>query len=633
MNFLMILTLILPLLSFFYTRWLPDKYLSNHKWLMTVGLAASNLVAIGIFGIIFLVNAAEFVQTYSVTWWKIAGHFFTMSLTLKPFTGLLLASWAASSLFFTILLSTVYFEPKTFRKSLMNLSLSTFAINGFILTNDLLTLLFFWALLDLCAYWIRSRNCDDIFERRAIHYLTIFENLLLLLAVYALFKTSSTSQIDAILVKIGGGEISVVQLLFSGVLIALVGIIRIIQPWLCSNSGEVLKAQPGDELIIYSGIIPSGLFLIAKLLPVIPSFLLIGLVITSGVIFLIGTLAIVAKRDFIQFLRLNTILQMSLIILTYSINAVALGAFFLIGFLALNLLLIIFICDFQPVSATGEAVRSSGSALIVPVRIVLLFGLIGLPFTMTCNARLLLLETVSLFGIAGSASRSFLMGMTGALFLLNTLVVFRLFLVTGALRPASRKTSPPSPMLQWFAGGLSILCLYPFYTFPRLNPLTTVLNGMALFSSEPTLGPRAENLPIVIVYTGLLLAGLTTGFIFSKYLNINGLMARINNYRTGLRTWFQTTLHRYLAVTTQKAARFDTVLLPEFGFIMTKHFNRVVNTFNRLNDKCARRFIQLEAVPTAFSERIFQRIQQLKFYNLILIVLLILSITILICII
>jgi hypothetical protein len=59
------------------------------------------------------------VQTSALPWYKIGGYILSISLTINPLSGLVLAMWSAGSLLFSILITTAYFDKTTFRENLL----------------------------------------------------------------------------------------------------------------------------------------------------------------------------------------------------------------------------------------------------------------------------------------------------------------------------------------------------------------------------------------------------------------------------------------------------------------------------------------------------------------------------------
>ncbi len=632
MNLLMTALLILPMYSYCTTHWLPDKYLLKYRWLATIGLVVSGLIGIGLLIVIHLINSPEFVQTSALPWYKIGGYILSISLTINPLSGLVLAMWSTGSLLFSILITTAYFDKTTFRENLLNLSIGTLAANGFILTNDLLTLLFFWALTDLAAYRILSGSKYSISSKRTSNTLTILGNLGLLLAVTALFKSNASLRLDAISAQIIAGDIPPDQLLLPGIMIGLVSLSRIFQAWDISRNSEGAHLRPSDELIQFSGLIPAGLLLIIKLLPVLtpssPALLFFG---GGGAVIISGIL--MAQPDLKHFIHLNTVLQLCLSLIAIGIGAVTLSTYILIELSILNPLLIILTRDLQNLRESYPENFYHDSALPLPIRILLLSGLIGFPLTLTFNVRLLLLNLISIFSSAGTAGRTILLILIGLIFFQSTVAIFRLFLISGVLRPVLRKSEPLPAILLWTSTGLAVLGLFPFFTLPQLNPLNLSLNGMSLLEHYPGTIPLPKfqtiNQPLLITYFSLLLIGLLTGFILSKYQLFDAVISRFTAFQTNLIARGNLFINNTVQTILRKIVRFDTQALPKLGSMMT---SLSLNYPGRHPKVTSNQATQLETSSVTLLSKILIFLRRVNLPALILLALLILII-ILLCII
>ncbi|MFA7709698.1 MAG: proton-conducting transporter membrane subunit [Candidatus Neomarinimicrobiota bacterium] len=631
MNTLMILLLILPIISYLTSCWLRDKYLLNYRWLSGAGLIFSSLVGIGLFVILRLINDAGYVRTISHTWLTFSSHSFLISLTLNNFSALMLALWAAGSLVIVTLISTNYFDPHTYRDNSINLSIATLAINGLLITNDLLGLLLFWALLDMCAYRILIRNDYNPSQNRTADFLTITSHLSLIIATFILLSISGTFRIDLILDSIESGAIFTGRLFWPGIMIILAAIFRILHHAFREKPDNRQITRLSDDFIIFSGLLPAGVFLLIKMLPVLPTVCLKGLILFGGLSALIALIIHLTKSDFRQFMRLNTIVQIGLLFMTIGLGAVQVSVFLLIVFFIVDVLLIVLIRDFN---ATSEP---SGFSINLPIRLIIWFNLIGLPLTLAFNIRFLLLQAIFVNSGAGSTFLAFTIGLLGAIFFLNGAVMLRLFLTTNAYKPRRRKNAPVATLTHWIIAIIAVESLYPFFTLPVLNPLTTQLRDMYLYVIQPVESGLPDyslsQINSIIIYAATVVTGMAFGFILTNYSNTSALGRQLIIINEFMRNRIVQPLAVVVRKFASKLLGFDSVLIPACGIRAVKLFLRSTTYLNRLNERCARRLAKLENVPAKLTDRIFQRAQSTKFLNISGIVLLILLIIIVICII
>ncbi|MFH1213079.1 MAG: hypothetical protein V1681_03260 [Candidatus Neomarinimicrobiota bacterium] len=639
MNFLLILLLSLPAFSYLVFLCVPDNKLVKYKLPSTLILVIANLVGVGLFIILLLINDAEYSRTIAITWLQIAENSFTVSVTLNNYSALLLALWAIGSLIFTVLISTERFDPRTFRESLANLSIAGFVMNGLILANDFLLMLFFWALLDFCTHRIYLKSERTSPDRRLADGLTIGGILLLILTAFILYSLANTFQIDLIVNGITSGKIRAGQLLIPGIFIALIGAIRIYQSSLKCGSSQ----DASDEFIVNAGLIPSGLILLVKLYPILTSFCLNILAIGGGIGAILLTLALLTQNDFRQFIRLNTLIQISLLLIVLGIGALPVAAFLLIAIFITNYLLICLIrldpsiLKVAPGTADNDSGQNTLSGGFI-VRLATLFIVTGLPLTMVFNAKILIFNTVLANPDYSEVSRIIVTGLIGLVLLLNVAAIFRIFLMTGALKLSHPpKTVTHSLISRLIVAGLIVVSLYPIYTLPQYNPLTIDLNLRDLFINNPMSGEvttqAATDFTPMVVYLAIILIGILTGFLFKKYLKGAKLEYMLAAVKSGLRKHSLIPVIQCSNVAARRMAWFDKTLIPDLGARLVKFAEFTVRFINRLNAGGAREMIRIQEGPNRLAEQLFQKIQRMKFYNLILISLIILTIIVLICII
>ena len=639
MNFLLILLLSLPALSYLIFLCVPDNKLVKHKLPASLILVIADLVGVGLFIILLLINDAEYSRTIAITWLQIAENSFSVSVILNNFSALFLALWAIGSLIFTVLISTERFDPHTFRESMANLSIAGFVMNGLILANDFLLLLFFWALLDFCAHRIYLESEHTGSDRRFAEGLTIGGILMLTLTAFILFSMAHTFRIDLILNAISSGKIGTRQLLIPGVFIVLIGAIRIYQSSLrCGSSQDV-----SEEFIVNAGLIPSGLILLVKLYPALTQFCLIVLAIGGGVGAIMLTLTLLAQNDFRQFVRLNTLIQISLLLMVLGIGALSIVAFLLIAIFIMNYLLICLI-RLDPSAlkvAPGTAANDSGQVTLTGnfiIRLAALFIVTGLPLTIAFNARILIFDSVLANPGYSEVTRIIVTSLIGLVLLLNVAAIFRIFLTTDALKLSRPpKTATDSLINRLVVAGLIVVSLYPIYTLPRLNPLTIDLNLRDFFVNHPVPGEvttqAATDFTPAVVYLAIILIGILTGFLFKKYLKAVKLEYMLTAVKSGLRKHSLIPAIHSSNVVARRVAWFDKTLIPDLGIRLVKFAESTVRFISRLNADGAREMTHIQEGPNRLAEQLFQKIQRMKFYNLILISLIILTIIVLICII
>jgi len=626
----MILLLILPVLSYLTLHWLTDKYLLNHRWLSGSALIISNLCGIGLFIIFCLINEVGYVRTISSTWLTIANHSFLISLTFNNFSAWILALWATGSLILITIISTSDFDPRTYRENMFNLSISVFAVNGLLLANDFLLILWFWATLSLSVYRILFRIAYNSSNHHLSNGLIFTSFLILVLAVVLLFSITGSFQIDTIVAQLASGAIVSRQMIWPAIMIILAVVLMISQLVLHQKPDNRVIIQPSDEFIMFCGLMPSGLFLLIKLLPILPVICTHALTIMGGLSALIALIIHLTKSDFSQFIRLNTVVQISLILIAIGVGYVSVSIFLLISLFIINILSIILIRDFKSV------VEPDGFSITLPIRVIVWFNLIGLPLTLVFNARLQILQAIFSNPGLNPIMTMIAIGLLGAIFFLNSAVMFRIFFMTNAYKPVRRKNSPVVPLMHWIAAGVAIASLYIFYTFPILNPLITKFNDLLLYRIYPVDNSLQDysliRLKSLIIYTSTIGIGLVFGFILTKYIKVDKLALRLNNWNKSLQNHLLQPIANLTHNTARKAVRFDTVLMPTGEARTWKFLQRIVAYFSCLNDHCSRQLAGLEGISIKLTNKLLEKSQQIKFVNIIGIVLLILLIIILICI-
>jgi len=639
MNLMMIMLLVLPIISIAVLHWFPDKYLPRHKWIPAIFPVIYNLIGVAIFIIIRLTDTPDYHHLVNIPWFRLPGVSYYFSLSLNPYSGWFLALWSGGNLLFTFLTATAYFKINTYRRSLIHLCLSALAVNGFILTNDLLSVIFFWTLLDICAYLIVAGDRNVFNEHRQSFFQSLSANLLLLLATLSLLKVSGTYQIDLIISQLQSGVIGRDRILLPGILIIISGLLRILQPWLSRNNwmsndnfvntDSDSWSSPGDDFCVYYGLIPSGLLLIIKSSQLFTTFCLHSLWVAGFILAIIISAIIFKQTDFKRFIRLNLLLQIALVLIALGIKAIALSMFLIFGLLTTTILLIIFNRDYQ----TGLLYEAEpGSALMFPIRIVMLMNLIGFPLTANFNTRLLLFGSTA-YQNNGTNPNLLLGGATGLILWMLSASIFKLFLHTHALEPIRRKTPALSPAVQWTAGTLALISLFPMITFPDFNPLTIVLRNSDLFVLKPAVVWQNGVLSLAIVYIGLMLFGLLTGFLVNKYMPSIDIFNLFSGFFSNLKDRIRFVIDEYAMSIARKLVRFDMIVASDLSLKIKNNCNHAIAKATQFNNLIANKFNRLETVPAALSENLFWRIRQIQFNLLILIALLILSVVILICII
>ncbi|HPN74040.1 MAG TPA: hypothetical protein PK386_01950 [Candidatus Marinimicrobia bacterium] len=628
MNILIILLLLFPICSYLLTRCLPDKYLLNRRWLSILFLVISGLIGLGIFIVLLLINMPDYVQRISWTWANIAGHSLQISLLLNNFSGLLLALWALGSLIFAILTATDFFSPDHFRENITNLALGTLAVNGLILANDFLSLIFFWALIDLIIYRVVFRKINKASESYFPDIMVIGGHILLILVAFSLFKICGTFRFDLIIEEVLSGKVDPQQLILPGSMLILVGILRIYSPFFRYQFNSQTKMPISDEFILFCGLMPSGLFLVLKLFPIMPQIFLTGLMIFSGISVLIFLIIHLAKTGFNQLLHLNTIFLISLLIITIGLGTFPISASLLFILFMTNFMLIILAQDFQPMS------DSANFSIALPFRLIAWLSLIGLPISLAFNTRLLLLQASLTLSSNKPIHGTIISALLVLNYFLNVVVVFRIFLKSGWYEPKHRKIDRVTPLTHCIIAGISIVCLYLFFTLPNFNPLTTELRFFPLFSiqgSQP-LDYSQFSSNSLIIYSAILLIGLVVGFITAKYFKAEKFSRWLTEFSLDFRRYSMIPVANFSQVVARKIGHFDTVLFSRVSQSLMQTARTVILFINRINGIGAQQITKLKEVPEKYLNRILDGIFNLKFQVLIGIVLSILIITVLICI-
>ncbi|MFH1214742.1 MAG: hypothetical protein V1681_11680, partial [Candidatus Neomarinimicrobiota bacterium] len=344
-----------------------------------------------------------------------------------------------------------------------------------------------------------------------------------------------------------------------------------------------------------------------------------------------------------QFIRLNTLIQISLLLIVLGIGALPVAAFLLIAIFITNYLLICLIrlessaLMVQPNASDDDSwqVTLSGNFII---RLATLFIVTGLPLTMAFNAKILIFDTILANPGYSEVSRIIVSGLIGLILLLNIAAIFRIFLVTDALQLSRQpKAVTDSLITRLVVAGLIAVSLYPIYTLPRLNPLTIDLNLRSFFINNPVSGEvttqAVTDFTPAVVYMGIILIGILTGFLLKKYLKAAKLEYMLVAVKSGLRKHSLIPVIQSSNAVARRIAWFDKTLIPDLGARLMKFAESAVRFINRLNADSARELTRIQEGPNRLAEQLFQKIQRMKFYNLILISLIILTIIVLICII
>jgi len=629
MNILMILLLLLPILSYLIAQWLTSEYLLNRRWLSVLFIIISGLVGFGIFIVLLLINTPDYVQTISIVWANIARHSMPLSLSLNNLSGLILALWAMGSLIFTILIATDYFDPNSFRENLANLSLGVLAVNGLILANDFLLFIFFWALIDFSIYRIIFRKLDKTDDTCLPNFMVIGGHIWLMLAALSLFKISGTLRFDLIFDDVLVGKISTQQLILPGSMLVLAGIFRTYSPFFRFQLNSQEKAPISNEFILFCGLMPSGAFLLLKLFPIVPQICINGLMILSGIIALIFLIVYLARTDFNQFLHLNTIFQISLIIITIGLGSLTTSAYLVFILFMTNFMAIILIQDFQP---TSDSVNFS---IALPIRLIIWLSLMGLPISLAFNSRLRLLQISSAFSTNEAILQTIITVILILSYFINVVLMFRTFLITSSFKPKRRKTFRVAPLTHWIICGMGIFCLSPFFTLPYFNPLTTELRFLPLFSNNGVQLPDYSqySLNLLVIYSAILVIGLIVGFILSKYFKAEKFAQWLANIKINARKYSITPVVNCSRIVSRRIVQSDTTFFPGFNKYFAGIVQQTAISLNRINTICAQKISRLVKIPEKFLNKILESIYNLKFQVLIAITLSILIITVLICII
>ena len=205
------------------------------------------------------------------------------------------------------------------------------AMNGIVLSNNLLWMFFFWELTTLCSFMLIGHDGTDEAKKNATR--ALWMNMLGGMAfVFALM-----------MLKKAGAELSVENLISSGNTIYLMPIVLMcfagftkaaqvpFQSWLC---GAMVAPTPVSALLHSSTMVKAGVFIILRLAPGFEgTWFSVVLAIFGGFTFLATSALAVGQSNGKKILAYSTIANLGLIIACAGINtqaAIAAGIFIII---------------------------------------------------------------------------------------------------------------------------------------------------------------------------------------------------------------------------------------------------------------------------------------------------------------
>jgi NADH-quinone oxidoreductase subunit L len=283
------------------------------------GISIFSTIIVMILALNLLVNTPTVASSLSFNWFNLGLHSITIGFLINTQTLLMLGLVPFIALLVQLYsLSYMQNDPDQYRYYAF-LSLFLFAMLGIVLSDNLLMLYIFWELVGLCSYlligfWYKKTSATQAAKKAFI--LNRIGDAGLLAGIFLTYQQIGTFQFSII-------EGSVIQLSTLSSLLLFCGCVAKsaqfpLHFWL---PDAMEGPTPASALIHAATMVAAGIFLMARVFPVLSPNALTVMAIIGATTMLLGAIYAVFQTDIKKVLAYSTISQLGLMVVALGVGA------------------------------------------------------------------------------------------------------------------------------------------------------------------------------------------------------------------------------------------------------------------------------------------------------------------------
>ncbi|MDO1448301.1 NADH-quinone oxidoreductase subunit L [Rhodocytophaga aerolata] len=310
----------IPFFIFCILFFVGTKLSKTSGWLAVIGASISFLLAV----IVFFYTWPDKVYTQSIHWFTVGEYTFTLKLLLDKLSAAMLVLVSFISLLVQIY-STEYMKgDKRYSRYFAYLGLFTFSMFCIVLSGNLLLLYIGWELVGLSSYLLigfwREKTEAALASRNAFIINRIGDTgfLLGIILVFAQFNTLDLATLTSGNLPVDNSFwLTVAGIgLFCGCIAKSAQFP--LQIWL---PGAMAGPTPVSALIHAATMVAAGVFLLARVFPLLNTDVLTVIAITGAITAFMGAVAALFQTDIKRLLAFSTISQLGYMVMGMGVGA------------------------------------------------------------------------------------------------------------------------------------------------------------------------------------------------------------------------------------------------------------------------------------------------------------------------
>ncbi len=481
-----LLILLFPFLAFWVNLLLGKRLPRQGDWLSVLAVFASFLVSLPIFFRAIGIYDPGWMENPQVIWFQIGD--FTMSVGVLANN--LMAIMLTAVLFVTFLIHVysigyMHGDPR-YSRFFAYLSMFTFSICGIVLSDNLITLFAFWELVGVSSYfligfWFEKDSASDAAKKAFIVNRVGDAGFLIgiglvLTALGGHF--TNPFNLNNIFAGISAGHMSGGLLTAAGICLFLGAVGKSAQFPLHIWLPDAMEGPtPVSALIHAATMVAAGVFLTARIFPMLTPDAMLFIAYIGGVTALMAAIIAIVRNDIKRVLAYSTISQLGYMIMALGVGAYAAGFMHLITHAVFKALLFLGSGSVIHAVHTQDMREMGGLRKKMPVTfltfLIATLAISGVPFTTGFVSKDAILAGTLSF--AGQNPQHFLLPLFGfAAAMMTAFYMFRLLFMTFYGEPQDREKyahAHESPRVMTIPLSLlAVFCFYAFFTFPSFNP-------------------------------------------------------------------------------------------------------------------------------------------------------------------